>query len=140
MTYKEIKFFLLLVFFIFSLDLSAKEKTDSRGVEKKISELIGMMTLEEKVAIIHGNTMFTNGGCPRLGIPSIHMSDGPHGVREEISVNSFKPAGWTTDSASYFLQEQQLLQHGTENFHTYKVRHLVLNQEQERKTLFWDRS
>lgn len=102
MTYKEIKFFLLLVFFIFSLDLSAKEKTDSQTVEKKIIELVGKMTLEEKVAMIHGNSMFTNGGCPRLGIPPIHMSDGPHGVREEISVNSFKPAGWTTDSASYF--------------------------------------
>jgi beta-glucosidase len=46
--------------------------------------------------------MFTNGGCERLGIPALKLSDGPHGVREEISLTSFKPAGWTTDSSSYF--------------------------------------
>lgn len=102
MTCKGIKIFLLSIFFLFSFDLFANEKAINQGVEKKISELVGKMTLEEKVAMTHGNSMFTNGGCPRLCIPQIQMSDGPHGVREEISVNSFRPAGWTTDSASYF--------------------------------------
>ena len=29
------------------------------------------------------------------------MSDGPHGVRQEISADSWVPAGWTTDFATY---------------------------------------
>lgn len=70
--------------------------------DKEIDALIAQMTLEEKVALLHGNTMFTNAGCERLGIPGLHLSDGPHGVREEISLTSFKSAGWTTDSATYF--------------------------------------
>lgn len=30
------------------------------------------------------------------------MSDGPNGIREEISRDSWDPAGWTNDSSSYF--------------------------------------
>ncbi|MBP7507099.1 MAG: glycoside hydrolase family 3 C-terminal domain-containing protein [Prolixibacteraceae bacterium] len=102
MTFKKIKLFLLFFLLPFVYGLSANSNADNQGPEKRISELVGKMTLEEKVAMIHGNSMFTNGGCPRLGIPQLQMSDGPHGVREEISVTSFQPAGWTSDSASYF--------------------------------------
>lgn len=51
--------------------------------EQKIEALIKKMTLEEKVAMIHASSSFTSGGVPRLGIPEITMSDGPHGVRPE---------------------------------------------------------
>jgi beta-glucosidase len=36
----------------------------------------------------------------RLGIPPLRMSDGPHGVREEISPDSWKPVGHTDDFAT----------------------------------------
>jgi beta-glucosidase len=49
----------------------------------KIDSLIRLMTLEEKVSMIKASSSFTNGGVPRLGIPEIVMSDGPHGVRHE---------------------------------------------------------
>ena len=43
--------------------------------------LINKLTLEEKIALVAGhNFMYTN-EIPRLGIPSIRMSDGPHGLR-----------------------------------------------------------
>ena len=44
-------------------------------------DLINKLTLEEKIALVAGhNFMYTN-EIPRLGIPSIRMSDGPHGLR-----------------------------------------------------------
>ena len=51
--------------------------------EVKIDQLIKQMTIEEKVNMIHASSSFTSGGVPRLGIPELLMSDGPHGVRME---------------------------------------------------------
>ena len=49
----------------------------------KSDSLIKLMTLQEKVAMIHGSSSFASGGVPRLGIPELVTSDGPHGVRVE---------------------------------------------------------
>ena len=52
-------------------------------MEQKINALLQQMTLEEKVGMLHGNSSFSSTGVPRLGIPELVMSDGPHGVRTE---------------------------------------------------------
>lgn len=55
----------------------------NQNVEEKIESLIKKMTLEEKVGMLHANSSFTSSGVPRLGIPELVTSDGPHGVRAE---------------------------------------------------------
>jgi len=41
------------------------------------------MTLEEKAAMCSGDSFFSTKGLKRFGIPSISMSDGPHGLRKQ---------------------------------------------------------
>ncbi|HMK05090.1 MAG TPA: glycoside hydrolase family 3 C-terminal domain-containing protein, partial [Ferruginibacter sp.] len=71
---------LVLTTFFFSLQLHAEVKIDTTS---KINRLIKQMTLEEKVRMIHASSSFTSGAVPRLGIPELVTSDGPHGVRPE---------------------------------------------------------
>ena len=75
---------------------------DLREVEGKIDSLIFQMTLEEKIGMLHGNSMFSTGGVKRLGIPELKMADGPLGVREEISRDNWSAAGWDNDFATYY--------------------------------------
>ncbi|HVU08543.1 MAG TPA: glycoside hydrolase family 3 C-terminal domain-containing protein [Verrucomicrobiae bacterium] len=55
------------------------------------------MTLEEKISLVHANTTFTTAAITRLGVPCRWMDDGPNGVREDISPNSWNSAGRTDD-------------------------------------------
>ena len=81
-----------------------ENKVNEIGTEYdvKIDSLIAQMTLEEKIGMLHGNSMFTSGGVARLGIPELKMADGPLGVREEISRDSWAPAGLDNDFATYY--------------------------------------
>ena len=49
-----------------------------------IKKLLNEMTFEEKSAILTGGAALTSGSVARLGIPSLNMSDGPHGIRRLI--------------------------------------------------------
>lgn len=51
--------------------------------EAKLDSLINLMTLDEKLDLIHASSSFTSGGISRLDIPELVFSDGPHGVRHE---------------------------------------------------------
>lgn len=70
--------------------------------EKKIDSIIGILTLEEKVQILHGIGIFESAGIERLGIPGLKYTDGPTGVREETQQHSFSSLGLTTDSVTFF--------------------------------------
>ncbi len=70
-------------------------------LDERVEDLLGRLTLEEKLGLVHADSKFSTAGVPRLGIPKMWMSDGPHGVREEISRDSWRPAGRTDDFATW---------------------------------------
>ena len=75
---------------------------DRMSIEQRVESALSLMTLEEKVALCHAQSKFSSHGVPRLGIPEIWMSDGPHGVREEIQWDSWGNAGFTNDSCTAY--------------------------------------
>ena len=72
------------------------------GHEKEIDAIISGMTVEEKVAMLHGKTMFSSEGIPRLGMADLKYADGPFGIREELEAHSWKPVNLDTDYATFF--------------------------------------
>lgn len=74
----------------------------TKPIEERVEDALSRMTLEEKVRLCHAQSKFSSAGVPRLGIPEIRMSDGPHGVRAEINWNDWGYSNWTNDSITAF--------------------------------------
>ena len=78
--------------------------SSASDVEKRTEELLGKMTLDEKITIIGGIDDFYTRAIKRLGIPSLRMSDGPLGVHDYGPTTAY-PAGialaasWDTELA-----------------------------------------
>lgn len=51
--------------------------------KNKIKELVAQMTLEEKASLCSGLDFWHTKGVERLDVPSVMVSDGPHGLREQ---------------------------------------------------------
>lgn len=81
-----------------TVSLNAQTYLDSQApIEERIKDALSHMTLHEKVKMLHAQSKFTSAGVPRLGIRQLNMDDGPHGVREELVWDDWRPAGQTND-------------------------------------------
>ena len=50
-------------------------------LEDRVEDLLGRLTLDEKVSLMAGSAAFTLAGVDRLGVPPVRVTDGPTGVR-----------------------------------------------------------
>jgi beta-glucosidase len=88
----------------FGMAQTMPSKTD---LEKRVDSILRRMTLDEKIEIIGGINDFYTRPIPRLGIPSLRMSDGPMGVHD-YGLTTAYPAGialaasWDADLAERF--------------------------------------
>lgn len=65
-----------------------------------IEQIMEKLTLEEKAALVAGTDFMYTNPVPRLSIPSIRMSDGPHGLRVQKEGGDNGVAG--SESATAF--------------------------------------
>lgn len=77
-------------------------RSGNGNLEAAVEEVLQQMTLEEKVRLSYAQSKFSSPGVPRLGIPELWTSDGPHGVRPEINWNDWSHAKWNNDFATAF--------------------------------------
>jgi beta-glucosidase len=84
-----------------SINQTSAQTKNSNSTSAKIESVIKKLTLEEKIAMLHANGIFTSAGVKRLGIPELVTDDGPLGVREDVKPG-WGSANLTTDSATFF--------------------------------------
>lgn len=75
-------------------------KDPSQPIEKRVTDLLGRMTLQEKASMLAGSGWMESMPVNRLGIPAIKMADGPMGVRSWLGSSAVTS---TADAANQVL-------------------------------------
>lgn len=60
-----------------------QQSTDNLWI-RKAKELVAQMTTEEKISLLSGEDTWHTKAVPRLGLDSVMLSDGPHGLRKQV--------------------------------------------------------
>lgn len=87
---------------------SNKNIRNEKKQENQIERLLQKMTLDEKIAMIHGAGLFQTGAVERLDIPPLKCSDGPMGVRNDFYQDRWITLGNNDDSVSYLPSNSAL--------------------------------
>jgi beta-glucosidase len=93
---KSFAFFFVSVLCVFSA------KAQNTDYAAQARSLVAKMTLEEKASLCSGKDFWSTKPIERLNIPSIFMTDGPHGVRKAVGsdfMNSVPATCFPTASA-----------------------------------------
>ncbi|MBQ9413559.1 MAG: glycoside hydrolase family 3 protein, partial [Clostridia bacterium] len=69
--------------------------------QEQIKHLVAQMTLEEKAGLTAGENGWWTKACERLNIPVVHMTDGPHGLRNVIEENQNMLNGNTMEAVCF---------------------------------------
>jgi beta-glucosidase len=100
--------YLVVIAILFLVHFGAAQAIPRKSdVEARVDAILRQMTLEEKIELIGGINDFYTRPIPRLGIPSLRMSDGPMGVHD-YGLTTAYPAGialaasWDVDLAEGF--------------------------------------
>src|SRR5215203_311937 len=64
-------------------DPHSPERSLPMSAQLNVASLLGELTLEEKASLCLGSDFWHTAPIPRLGIPAIALSDGPHGLRKQ---------------------------------------------------------
>lgn len=67
----------------------------------KYADLIAKLTLEEKAGLCSGKDMWHTKGVERVGIPSVMVSDGPHGLRTQSETGVSTQMNVSVDATCY---------------------------------------
>ena len=60
------------------------ENNERNQIKAKAKELVAQMTLQEKAGLCSGQDCWTLKSIPRLGLETIMVDDGPHGLRKQV--------------------------------------------------------
>jgi beta-glucosidase len=60
--------------------LKSPNPTNTAAQRRIVEDLLGRLTLREKVSLLAGKDAWQTMDIPRLGIPSLLLTDGPHTV------------------------------------------------------------
>lgn len=87
-----------------SLAVAESAGPSEADIERRVADLAGKLTLEEKIDLLGGVDGFDVPGAPRIGVPVMHTADGPFGVRRLQRANVMAggialAATWNTDLA-----------------------------------------
>src|SRR5690242_3943677 len=100
----------VLVILICTVPLQAQKylfQDSSRPLEDRVESLLQQLTPDEKIDMISGINGFDIRPIERLGVPKMHMSDGPCGTRNDGPTTQYPApvslaASWDPDLAKRF--------------------------------------
>jgi beta-glucosidase len=72
--------------------VTAQNGQPTSEIDNRVEALLGKLTLDEKILLLGGINDFFTQPIPRVGIPSLKMSDGPMGVHDYGPTTAY-PAG-----------------------------------------------